>query len=286
VDDKQRLAHALDPNRAELRAYQPTLRDRIASFFVGDERASPEKARLVEGLFGSRGLGNTGMGLVDLTPAGAPLWTQEFKQAQSPTEAIAAALNFVPGAKGAAQGAKAVADDVIKAYHGSPHLFDALNTSEPAWLTTTPQTAQRFAVDRAEYGGYKNRAQADRLQGEGKIHVYEAGVGGRVLEHDPMAEAIETARKAGIPEPETWDDAAEILRWADYQREVIERAREGGFDAVRFKNVGDDPMGEVSDHIAVLNANAINGFKRQEPQTGGYMSDHIANLMKMVERYR
>lgn len=85
---------------AELRAYNPTLRDRIASFFVGDERPSPEKSRLIEGFFGSRGMGNSGMGLVDLTPAGVPLWTQEYKRAQTPTEALAAALNFVPGAKG------------------------------------------------------------------------------------------------------------------------------------------------------------------------------------------
>jgi hypothetical protein len=115
MDETKRLAQALDPNRAELRAYQPTLRDRIASFFVGDERASPEKARLVEGLLGSRGLGNTGMGLVDLTPAGAPLWTQEFKRAQSPTEAIAAALNFLPGAKGGKAVAGKLRDEIAEA---------------------------------------------------------------------------------------------------------------------------------------------------------------------------
>jgi hypothetical protein len=194
-----------------------------------------------------------------------------------------AALMGLPAVKGV----KAVADDaakgVRKIYHGSPHLFDELDTSNPAWLTTTPHTAQRFAVDRAEYGGYQNRAHAQALQNDGKIHVYEAELGGRVLDHDPMAEAIATARKAGIPEPETWDDAAEILRWADYQREVIDRAKQDGFDAVRFLNVGDDPMGEVSDHIAVLNANAISGFKRQEPQKGGDQSAYIAELMKMLE---
>jgi hypothetical protein len=136
MDETKRLAQALDPHQAELRAYQPTLRDRIASFFVGDERASPEKARLVEGLFGSRGLGNTGMGLVDMTPAGAPLWKQELDEAGSAGDAVLAAANFLPGAKGVAQGVKAAAgaaDDAvrgIRAYHGSPHDFDKFDISK------------------------------------------------------------------------------------------------------------------------------------------------------------
>jgi hypothetical protein len=123
MDETKRLASALDPNRAELRAYQPTLRDRIASFFVGDERASPEKARLVEGIFGSRGLGNTGMGLVDLTPAGAPLWKQELDEAGSAGDAVMAAANFLPGAKGVAQGVKAAAPEAgsaVKSFFSSP----------------------------------------------------------------------------------------------------------------------------------------------------------------------
>jgi hypothetical protein len=132
VDDQKRLANALQP-QAELRAYQPTLRDRIASFFVGDERASPEKARLVEGLLGSRGLGSTGMGLVDLTPAGAPLWTDEYKRAETPTDAAWAAMNFIPGAKNMAQLSKGMADEAVKgirAYHGSPHDFDRFDMSK------------------------------------------------------------------------------------------------------------------------------------------------------------
>jgi hypothetical protein len=52
----------------ELRAYKPTWRDTLASWLMPDERASPEQSRLVEGLTGSRGLGNTGMGLVDFVP--------------------------------------------------------------------------------------------------------------------------------------------------------------------------------------------------------------------------
>lgn len=65
---------------AELRAYEPTWRDRLARVLMGDGRASPERRAIVEGLTGSSGLGTTGMGLVDVTPAGVPLAAQEAAQ--------------------------------------------------------------------------------------------------------------------------------------------------------------------------------------------------------------
>lgn len=65
-DPEQVPAQYMQP---ELRAYRPTWRDTLASWLMPDERASPEQSRLVEGLAGSRGLGNTGMGIVDFVPA-------------------------------------------------------------------------------------------------------------------------------------------------------------------------------------------------------------------------
>lgn len=64
-DQEQIPAQYVQP---ELRSYRPTWRDTLASWLMPDERASPEQSRLVEGLTGSRGLGNTGMGLVDFVP--------------------------------------------------------------------------------------------------------------------------------------------------------------------------------------------------------------------------
>lgn len=55
---------------AELRPYNPTIRDRLAQFLLGDSRASSFKGDVVEGLLGSTGLGNSKMGLADFTPAG------------------------------------------------------------------------------------------------------------------------------------------------------------------------------------------------------------------------
>jgi len=53
---------------AALSAYQPTWRDRLASMLMPDQAASPERNRLVEGLTGSRGIGNSSLGLVDFVP--------------------------------------------------------------------------------------------------------------------------------------------------------------------------------------------------------------------------
>lgn len=78
---------------AELRPYEPTWRDRIAQMMMGDGRASPERRRFVEGLLGSSGLGNTGMGVVDVTPVGGLLQAQEAVQEGDPR---GAALAVVP----------------------------------------------------------------------------------------------------------------------------------------------------------------------------------------------
>lgn len=89
---------ALDqPRQAEMRAYEPTWRDRIGSMIAGDSR-SPERAALAEGLVGSRGLGRTGSSIADFTPAGIPMAAQEAAQ---DGDARGVALSFLPAAPAA-----------------------------------------------------------------------------------------------------------------------------------------------------------------------------------------
>lgn len=77
---------------AELRPYEPTWRDRIAQMMMGNGRASPERRRMVEGLLGSSGLGNTGMGVVDVTPVGGLLQAQEAVSEGDPRGATLAII--------------------------------------------------------------------------------------------------------------------------------------------------------------------------------------------------
>lgn len=121
---------------AELRPYEQTWRDRLASMLLGDGRASLGAQQFVEGLLGSRGLGTTGMGLVDLTPAGIPMAAQEAQRdvnAGNYVGGILGATAVLPAAKVAAIPAKIAANEVaqgIRAYHGSPHSFDKFDMSK------------------------------------------------------------------------------------------------------------------------------------------------------------
>ncbi len=118
---------------AELRPYEPTWRDRLAQMMMGDGRASPERRRFVEGILGSSGLGNTGMGVVDVTPVGGLLQAQEAVQEGDPRGAALAVLP-IPGAARARAAANVAADAAapqgIRAYHGSPHDFDRFSMSK------------------------------------------------------------------------------------------------------------------------------------------------------------
>jgi hypothetical protein len=96
---------------AELRRYEPTWRDRLAQMMMGNGRASPERRRVVEGLLGSSGLGNTGMGVVDVTPVGGILQAQEAAQ-EGDARGAALAIFAGPAAKTANRAALKTAQEM------------------------------------------------------------------------------------------------------------------------------------------------------------------------------
>lgn len=85
------------PKQAEMRAYEPTWRDKLGAMIAGDDR-SQSRAALAEGLVGSRGVGRTGTSIADFTPAGIPLAAQEAAQEG---DARGVALSFLPAAPAA-----------------------------------------------------------------------------------------------------------------------------------------------------------------------------------------
>lgn len=124
-------------NGATMQAYEPTWRDKLAALIMGDSKASPEKRRVVEGLLGSSGLGQTGASVVDFTPFAPLLAKSDMDKAGMEGDTLgglSAAMSMVPGAKPAAQMAAKAAESVapkgIRAYHGSPHDFDAFDLSK------------------------------------------------------------------------------------------------------------------------------------------------------------
>lgn len=102
--------------QAEMRAHDPSWRDRIASALMPeDPKASPVQAKVVEALTGSRGLGQTGVGALDVfPPTGAALAFDESKRAAESGhlgEAAIKALGAIPApaSKLLAQGVQAAA---------------------------------------------------------------------------------------------------------------------------------------------------------------------------------
>lgn len=143
----------------------------------------------------------------------------------------------------------------IRAYHGSPHDFDRFDADSIAWLSTDRSTARAFGRDRMGLSpGQNNRIEP---------RMYEVEVPEQHLKTiDPMAEATQIAEQIGVPRPQTWDEAADILQWADAQKGWIDEARNEGFKGVRFVNVGDSPNGAVSTHIAVMSPEIISILKK------------------------
>lgn len=115
MDPEQDMINALAmPKQAELRAYHPTWRDKLAAALMGEGRPSVPKRDFVQGLFGSSGLGTTGMGLVDATPIGGVLGAQEAAVNDKPADFLlntAGTAAMIPQGrallKGAAEAVKA-----------------------------------------------------------------------------------------------------------------------------------------------------------------------------------
>jgi hypothetical protein len=112
--------------QAEMRSYEPTWREQIAQYMMGDQRASPEKQRLVGGLMGTTGLpGSEQMGVVDVTPARIPMFAQEAKRSYDEGNYGKAALNAVgatpaPILGKAVEGVVGGASKAINAFRGEP----------------------------------------------------------------------------------------------------------------------------------------------------------------------
>lgn len=174
----ERPAHVLS-------SYEPTWRDRVAALLMGDERASPARTNFVSGLMGSTGLGSTGLGLIDFTPAGIPLAVQENAKQGDITGAAVAATPFGVAARPVQAAAKDVARG-IRAYHASPYEFEKFDMSKVGtgegkyypqyvgergmgmYFTESPEAAEAYRKMLREEGSIRKS-----YGGLPKAHVYE-----------------------------------------------------------------------------------------------------------------
>ena len=154
---------------AELRAYEPTWRDRIAGLLMGDERASPERRRFVEGLLGSSGLGTTGIGVIDVTPVGMPLGAQEALREGDYRGAAMAALPVVGApARTAARAANTGAREIEAAAtrgRGIINTPDLRNLSQAEAIAVAKQQPHLIQSSDGQFvGGPRGVATQEQLQ--------------------------------------------------------------------------------------------------------------------------
>lgn len=184
-----------DGGRAEVRSFEPTISDRIAQYLLGEEKVSPEYRRVVEGLTGSSGLGRTGIGIIDVTPAGIPTAVQEGKRAAEEgrygeAALTAASLMPLPALQTAGQAAKTATKslDPLGYFSGALEAAKALsqNKGTPEQMLTMLEKSK--GVKRAEIeatgldkflADKKSVTKDDIVQflGQNRIALQESGYG-------------------------------------------------------------------------------------------------------------
>jgi hypothetical protein len=166
-----------------LTAYNPSWRDQLAGWMLGDD-PSQERARFVQGLVGSRGLGPTGASVSDFIPGVSNVLGAQEAAQQGDYKGAAMAAIPLPGisaeqrvAGAAEKEAEEAAQRGITAYHGSPHSFDKFDISKIG----TGEGAQAyghglyFAESEPVAKSYRDALAKDALMMDNRKIVPEAG---------------------------------------------------------------------------------------------------------------
>ena len=104
-----------------LRPYEPTLRERIAAYFMGDTRPSPERRQFATGIADI---------LSYLPGTGNVIQGEEAYRRGDNKGAILAALPIPGAANVAARAEQEAVKRGIRAFHGSPHSFERFDMSK------------------------------------------------------------------------------------------------------------------------------------------------------------
>lgn len=235
------------PPAAELKAYDPTIRDRIAGFLLGDwvgkfpyggKAPSPMAENVVQGVVGSRGLGTTNPSLADLTPAGIVFSGQELQRGAEQgglagwTEAVLGSTAAIPVAGPAG---RAVATEFVPRGRGlSFGLTQAAREQEAAGRVA--QTMQEHLSTLPAYAGREPRSISP---GEMEGHLW-----GEMNRQQPSASELRIADVTGEPGRRELRRAANVSRRGDeIARQQLSDRFEGQTDRVLqwFRDAFTDP---------------------------------------------
>lgn len=198
--------------QGELRSYEPSWRDRIASFLTGDEKPSSQRERAVELLMGSRGLGRTGMSAVDLTPAGIPLAGDEAQRDAKKGDWIGATANamaMIPAAKPGAMALKPATEAAREFVRKASLPAETQATLRARGVSSDSLPMMREGDNLVPNPGYGNNTP---VRGE----FYDAELRPNITK--PNAEGISPKRAMPEPQPSkqrVWDEATDTYTFRD-----------------------------------------------------------------------
>lgn len=226
--------------QAQASAYNPTLRDQIAIWLLGDGRPSVARRNFVEGLLGSSGSGTKGGSLSDFTPAGILFSAQDAKRSFDNGAYGSAAWDAV-----GALPAGVVAGAVKKARNAARPLEDVIAKAFGGTLERASEAAARAAErsSRLEKTGLIRALQrAGRSPDEIRRALTEFDAANAYRETQPRLPPAETPRS--IDASPAFDDAAatERVRAAHEMPAVATDSRAGGAVDIRaYAEMLDNP---------------------------------------------
>jgi hypothetical protein len=144
-------------------------------------------------------------------------------------------------------------------YHGTSEAFDDFDLDQSirqgVWFSSSSVEARAFACDKARVPLHNPRNVP--------LQMIVARLNGRIKTLDLLAMAQEIADQIGVPAPNDWDEAKDIIMYGDTQGDMIDEAKAEGFDAVRFTGIADNALGIEADQVAVMNPAIIQVVDRK-----------------------
>ena len=158
--------------QAEVRSYEPTIREKIGGYISDFFNNSAEGDRLAQGVVGSSGLGHTSMGVTDFTPARIPMFAQEGFRAYNEGRMGEAALSAlgatpIPVLNNAAGAVARVAEPITEPLmQAAGRLSTQVAARMPRSLTgsTADDVADRVIAGRLQRSGQSAGTVAEDLE--------------------------------------------------------------------------------------------------------------------------
>jgi len=221
-----------------LRPYEPTLRERIAAYFMGDTRPSPERRQFATGIADI---------LSYLPGTGNVIQGEEAYRRGDNKGAILAALPVPGAANVAARAEQEAVKRGIRAFHGSPHSFTKFDMSKIGTGEGAQSYGHGLYFAEAEPVAKQYRDQLSLPLYKGK-HLSEFG---DTPETDAIAEAIGAIHD---------DNMSPVDAVAEARRQLLQNAQNS------LQSLREDPTNIARQKVARYDIERAKAAQKLDPK--------------------